>query len=156
MNYQAFAQETCKIELTKNVYALIDKEDYELVSQYHWTYDGRYARRNFYKNNKPTKVYLHRFILGSKSTLDIDHINRDKLDNRRSNLRLCSRTENSRNKNKSKNNTSGISGVYWHKAAKKWAARIRAPGKSVHLGVFDDINLAKKVRQDAERKYWAI
>ena len=69
---------------------------------------------------------------------DIDHINVARGDNRFSNLREATRSENLRNRGAQKNNTSGFKGVSWQKSSRKWDARINIHGKVVHLGYFDD------------------
>lgn len=73
---------------------IIDKEDVEKISGYRWTFNGKYVR--MYKGTSP--VYLHRFLLDYEGDLDIDHINGDRLDNRKENLRIVSRAENLWNK----------------------------------------------------------
>jgi len=83
----------------------------------------------------------------------IDHINQDKSDNSISNLRSVSHSENMRNRKLSENNTSGVGGVTWCVRAKKWVARITVGGHRKHLGYFDDINMATKVRKNAKIKY---
>lgn len=98
------------IELTQGKRAIIDDEDYELVSKYKWHFDGRYAA---HKGRK--KIYMHRLIMG-KSPLDVDHINRDKLDNRRKNLRFCTRSQNLLNKK--------VKGVYSSKLHSNWEVRV--------------------------------
>lgn len=84
---------------------------------------------------------------------EIDHINHDKRDNRIDNLRNVTHLENGRNMSITKNNTSGIPGVYWCKKSKKWKAHIQFDGEYKYLGLFDDINLAKQVREKAKKKY---
>lgn len=84
---------------------------------------------------------------------DIDHINGDGTDNRESNLRDVSKRTNMMNKKMMSNNQSGIQGVYWHKAARKWAAFIGVNGKVEYLGIFTSKKDAVRARQDAEKKY---
>jgi len=77
---------------------------------------------------------------------EIDHINRDATDNRWYNLRASSRKQNSKNKSKYRTNTSGVSGVHWHKKTNKWMARCKVGGRRYHLGYFNDIeDAAQKV-----------
>lgn len=85
--------------------------------------------------------------------MQIDHINHIRDDNRIENLRLVSNQENHKNISMQSNNTSGITGVYWHKAAKKWMASIKIDGKMRYLGLFSDINSAAKARLSAEKEH---
>lgn len=128
------------IELTgkrgKGKFVIVDDEDFVRVTKIKWHFDGRYAAWK----PKTGKVYLHRFIMG-KGKKDIDHINRDKLDCRKENLRFVTRSVNIFNKGMNKNNTSGIKGVYWHRGAKKWMVLI---GNN-YLGVFKNFNEAKAI-----------
>ena len=71
-------------------------------------------------------------------TGDIDHVNRDKLDNRIRNLRLATPSQNGANTAVKSRNTSGFKGVTWHKSCKKWQAAIKVAGKNIHLGLWDD------------------
>ena len=82
----------------------------------------------------------------------IDHIDRNKINNSWSNLREVSQTCNMRNKSIMKNNKSGVIGINWNKESKKWMARIRTP-KTVYLGLFENIIDAAKARWEAEVKY---
>ena len=75
---------------------IIDREDAERVSNFRWTFNGKYVR--MFKGTSP--IYLHRFIMDYKGDLDIDHINGDKLDNRKGNLRIVDRAENIWNQEK--------------------------------------------------------
>lgn len=87
-------------------------------------------------------------------SLDIDHINGCRFDNRIQNLRLVSRRENCKNRSMYKNNTSGVMGVYWYERLNKWTANIwnGQTMKMLHLGVFEDKNDAIKARKEAEQK----
>lgn len=83
----------------------------------------------------------------------IDHANRNKLDNRIENLRLATISQNQHNKNIQKNNTSGIKGVSWYKRLKKWQVQIMVNKKSIHFGHFEDLELAELVITEARQKY---
>jgi len=83
----------------------------------------------------------------------IDHINCDRGDNRLCNLREVNIYQNNHNSKINKNNTSGIKGITWNKKAQKWCAQICANGKSIYLGLFNDIDLAELVVQEARIKY---
>ena len=86
--------------------------------------------------------------------LIIDHINHDKSDNRKSNLRMCTVAQNNFNKGLSKNNTSGIIGVYWSKKDRKWRSRIMINRKSISLGMFNNLEDAIRARLQAEVNYF--
>lgn len=134
-----------EILLTRGKVALVDDEDYEWLNQYKWSanYIGGkfYAVRSGPRPQKET-IYLHRVVMGTPKGMDVDHINGDGLDNRRSNLRLSTHTENLQNQRKRPNNTSGFKGVSWKKQDGKWRARITVNGKAVALGHFDDLEEA--------------
>lgn len=82
-----------------------------------------------------------------------DHIDGNGLNNRIDNLRAVSQTENLRNQRKYSNNTSGVSGVSWHKLTQKWMAHIRVNRQRIHLGLFADKSEAIAARKAAEAKY---
>ena len=85
----------------------------------------------------------------------LDHINRDRSDNRIANLRDVSHKQNMQNAGKPSNNTSGHPGVYWHKRDFKWVAQIRHNYKQIFLGCFTTIEDAVSARKAAEKIYWA-
>lgn len=84
---------------------------------------------------------------------EVDHINHDRYDNRFCNLRAVSHLENCRNESKKINNTSGYTGVTWHKRAKKWLAQIMVQGKNRYLGLYKDKEEALRQRKLAELEY---
>ena len=94
------------------------------------------------------------YVYGSWPTDQIDHINRNRTDNRISNLRDVSHKQNHQNKSKPSNNTSGHPGVYWHRWASKWLAQIKHNQKMIHLGCYDTIEEAIAARKAGELKYW--
>lgn len=129
----------------------IDLEDINLVKQYKWNLTPQnYCRNGTYC------ISLHSLIIGDYDTkkFAIDHINRDRLDNRRSNLRVVDYSLNGFNKGKQSNNTSGHVGVSWEKKRNKWETHIKVNGKKKFLGYFDDIDDAIKVRKEAEVEYY--
>lgn len=95
----------------------------------------------------------HRIILamttGEWPLAQVDHINGNRADNRIENLRSVSRAENQRNKATYRSNTSGISGVYWHKQSLKWCVAVQSGGKRKFIGLFCDIEAARAARNDA-------
>jgi len=103
------------------------------------------------------KYYAHRlaflYMNGSFPAREVDHINHDRADNRWSNLRQASRSGNMKNCSRHANNTSGVTGVSFHKPNKKWRAFIGVCGKAIHIGMFDNFNDAVSARRGAELKY---
>lgn len=94
------------------------------------------------------------FVYGQWPTKDLDHINRVRHDNRISNLRELSRAENCQNQPIRRSNKSGATGVYYHKASKKWAASINIGCKQIHLGVYATQEEAVKIRRNAELEHY--
>ena len=137
--------EVIGIELTQGERALIDAADADLVSRFTWRFDGRYAVTEI----DGCKVYLHRLLRSPPPGMMVDHLNRVKLDNRRANLIVCSRSWNNRNKAKMTGTGSRFPGAYWFPERKKWQAKIRVDGKSKCLGYFDTEEEAGKAYQDA-------
>jgi hypothetical protein len=90
---------------------------------------------------------------GEWPTDQIDHINGVRDDNRISNLRVVSNQENLKNASMRRNNTSGVTGVCWHKLQRKWVAQIKINGRRLNLGLFDTIEEAAAVRKEASIKY---
>lgn len=94
------------------------------------------------------------YVYDEWSTIDIDHIDGNRSNNKIENLRLASRSQNNINSGPPKNNTSGIRGVYWHKKAGKFTASIGVNGKSLYLGLFSSREEALSARLSAEIKYY--
>ena len=129
----------------------IDKNDLEKCSKLTWHYAKNKDSKYIQTRIKGKMIKLHRYIMNiNNSNLVVDHINRNPLDNRKSNLRICSYKENSFNKSIRVDNTSGIAGVSFHKINKKWKAKIKYNNLTIHLGYFEDINEALINRRVAE------
>lgn len=126
----------------------IDIQDIELVKNIKWSYANGYVR------NSNQNIIMHRLITNAPEGMVVDHINRDPLDNRRFNLRICTQTQNLMNKVVRKDASSGVKGVFYHKRDKLWIARIHANSKRIRLGGFKNKNDAIKARQKAEIKYF--
>ena len=127
-----------KIKLTQGKYVLVDDEDFDWLNQWKWlAFDNN---GHFYAARRPKSgiVFMHRLILESGKGNIVDHANQDTLDNRRSNIRLCTRAENQANRGSSKGSASIYKGVTWDKRGKKWCAAIKVDGKSIALGRFED------------------
>lgn len=131
---------------------LIDLDDIEKVKDYRWSFKG-YVGKGYVKNEK-NKLFLHKFIMNAPKGVVVDHINHNKLDNRKCNLRICTHSQNNMNRVKQSNNTSGYTGVYWSKEHSKWHAQIECNKKRIHLGYYNDIEDAVKARKQAEIEYF--
>lgn len=138
-----------EINLDKGKVALVDDSDYEWLSSLKWRAhnpSGR-ERRSFYALTGYKGVAMHRMITNCPNGLHVDHINGDSLDNRRSNLRVCTPKENNRNRRAviSKRSKSKYLGVDLDRAGKKWVARIGVNYKKFHLGTFTSEEEAARI-----------
>ena len=152
---------TKKIKLTQGKFTLVDDDDYEKLNKHKWyaCYHGKncyVVRSSPNINGKYHEIRMHRQILGLKygDGKIADHRNRITLDNRRSNLRIVSKSMNNRNNNGHSHNTSGYPGVCWHKAGKKWMSYISMNNKQIYLGLYESKQDAIEAREQGEIKYW--
>lgn len=134
-----------QIHLRGGGFTLVDEADYERLVQWTWhahTPTGKakaYVRRHIRVDGHQLRIYMHREILGLKrgDRTQVDHRNGDTLDNRRANLRCATQSQNLHNAPPNKASTSGVKGVGWVKAKKKWRARIKVQQRRHSLGYFD-------------------
>ena len=134
------------IELTKGKVALVDDQDYERVNRHGWSlHSAGYAACTI----KYKAVLLHNFVNPPPEGLRNDHINQDKLDNRKSNLRFVTCAQNQYNRGLPKNNTTGYKGVAFNKQIQKYVAQIRVNGKLRYLGCFPQPEEAAKAYDNA-------
>ena len=96
------------------------------------------------------------YMTGNFPINQIDHINHIRTDNRIENLRDVTNQENQFNRSLQKDNTSGYTGVHWHKQANKWVTQIQINGKIIHLGLFNNPEEASQAYQEAKVKYHII
>lgn len=140
------------IPLTKGYSATVDDCDFELLNQWKWqvvcTDTKRYAGRNPGGGGRSKYVSMHRLLLNAPKGMEVDHLDGDGLNNRRSNLRLCTHAENLCNVGPPRNNTSGIKGVSWYKRVRKWRVRITHLGKDIFAGYFSDRDDAARAVKD--------
>jgi hypothetical protein len=137
-----------EIPLTHGKVALVDDADYDELSQFRWTAvceHGVYYAKRFTGMSRNRYERMHRRILQPKDGECVDHINHNTIDNRRSNLRICTARENSLNQSK-RPGKSRFKGVCWNKRLGTWMAKIHPNRKTKHLGLF-------KVEEDAARAY---
>lgn len=143
---------SCRIPLSgdrgRGLYALVSPDDFEWAGRLLWHLrpDGYVGRTEPKPDGGKHTVFLHREVNGTPAGYLTDHINNDKLDNRRENLRTATDTENNLNRRQRTDNTSGFRGVSFHKATKKWQAAIACKRKWKSLGYF-------ATREDAARAY---
>lgn len=138
------------IELTNGGYALVDVRDYKKVQNYRWSMAGRgYAIGN---NKKRKLAKMHHLVMNKKHGYEIDHINLNKLDNRRSNLRYVTHSINTLNGPLRSTNKSGHRGVcYWWRDG-GWRAYAVVDNKQIHLGYFKNKEEAIEARLIFEKE----
>lgn len=135
-------------------YTIIDTFDYELVKDLCWGESSDHYAKAYRKAPVSENIRLHRLLMSPDRQHEVDHKNNDRLDNRRSNLRICTRKDNSRNISLRSDNTSGNIGVSFIKCVNRYEANIMVNGKHIYIGRYKNIDDAVKARQDAEIKYF--
>lgn len=120
----------------KDRVCLIDLADLELVSQHRWHLDSKgYATTSVSKGRMRFTYTLHRLLMGFPE-VQVDHADRNKLNNCRQNLRLASGSQNKANVGISTRNSSGYKGVSWDNRSNKWRAQISYQNKLIYLGLY--------------------
>jgi len=142
------------IPLIRGGFAIVDGDDYAKLAEYKWYCEHNcntsYAVRS--KNHK--RIYMHRQILNAPNGKVVDHKDGNGLNNLRSNLRLCTKTQNMRNRRPWLSCSSRYKGVSWDKSSKKWRARITFNGKKSHIGQFDDeVEAARAYDREAKELF---
>lgn len=131
------------IPLTLRMVTTVDAADYEWLSQYRWFAKGTGGKYYAGRAERGEMIMMHREIMKPPPGMVVDHIDGDSLNNRRSNLRICTPRQNNHNRT-FKGNTSGFAGVY--PQGKRWRAQITHKGEQIKIGVFDDKIEAAKAR----------
>jgi hypothetical protein len=150
----ALAEGAKLIPLSRGKVAIVDAEDYPGLSKHKW-YANR-AKRTCYARGtiEGRHVRMHRQILTAPRGLVVDHINRNGLDNRKSNLRICTHFQNQQNRRPALNCRSKYKGVRWSKRDKKFRAGIMHNKKSYYLGMFEnEIDAAKAYDKKAKELF---
>lgn len=141
---------------SKGVRILVSEEDYPLLSQWRWRLsDNGYVIRMIYvgggRAGKKTRfIRMHHLILPKKEGLEVDHINGIRTDNRRENLRYCTKAQNLTNSRAKRGGQGGFRGVF--PARDRFMARIRVEGAAYYLGVFDTAEEAARAYDIAARE----
>lgn len=137
------------VSLTRGYETVIDATAISLIEGRNW-----FASPNLYavRSERGTMVMMHRVLTNAPSTMQVDHINGDGLDNRGANLRLATHAENGLNKGCLKNNKIGIKGVSWCRRSEKWKAQIQLNGRSKTLGRFDTTEEAAAAYREAAQQ----
>jgi len=129
-----------QIPLGGGYYTYVDAADYEWLSQWKWHLQNGYAVRR----EKTKLIFMHRQIMQPPPGMVVDHQNRNKLDNTRDNLLVCTQQENCFNRSQRNGSSSRFRGVSYSKSARKWVARITFRGRRLHLGCFaEEVDAAR-------------
>lgn len=158
VTHMADPKNTKLIPLTQGKFAIVDAADYEWLSQRKWGCNcNGYARatEGYVDKNgikKRRDIFMHRLVANTPINMVTDHINGNPLDNRRSNLRACSNSQNRCN-GKIKISSSKYKGVFWHKSAKKWVSQIVVDKKAHYLGIYEKELDAAKAYNNVAKKY---
>jgi hypothetical protein len=152
------------IKLSNGMKAIIDAEDWKKVKHFSWGFGYGHAKKSgyqqyvgAYKGNYQGSMMLHRFIMDTPKGFHTDHINGNHLDNRKSNLRVCSAQQNQWNSRKHIIQSSKYKGVSWYKRDKCWRAYANLNYQQIHLGYFkSEIEAAKVYNRKAKELYGAF
>jgi hypothetical protein len=150
-----------RIPLTQGQFALVDDEDFERLIKHKWYAKWNNNTKSFYaarhlsrrEDGRTDTIRMHREITGAVKTQIVDHVNHNTLDNRRSNIRICSMAESSSHRRVQSNNKSGFKGVTRIASSQKWRAYIRTHLVQVHLGNFQNPEDAAAAYDAASLRY---
>lgn len=137
------------IELTQGHYTLVDSDDIPFLRQWNWTLSIGKSWKRAYRKEGKTSVFLYTALMNTPLGMVVDHRNRNPLDNRRSNLRICTQRVNAANSSKI---TLGAPGIVWHKRDKRFQVSLYVNKKVHHLGYFKEFDEAVRIRFSAEQE----
>lgn len=145
-----------KIKLSKEKFALVDEDDFDRTSRLKWhahkkPRDGSFYACSNIRGGRGIIVKMHRLIMNAGPSEIVDHINGNGLDNRKRNLRICTKTQNCRNQGLRSDNRSGFKGV--HQRGKKYRVQIQFMGKYINIGTFQDKISAARAYDAAAKKF---
>ncbi|NES03982.1 MAG: hypothetical protein F6K22_14750 [Okeania sp. SIO2F4] len=142
-----------EILITRGQVVIVDEQDYEELSKHKWYLIDGFAARTIKKDDKRTTIYMHRVIMDAPMGVSVYHINHNKLDNQRENLRLVKGSARM-HRRPSVKHSSKYRGVYWCKDKRKWIAEIKVYKKQIRLGRFEVEKDAAIAYDEAARKYY--
>lgn len=159
MSLNLFGNRMKTIRLTRNKFALVDDQDFNWLNEFNWyAHKGKspglwYVSRGV---NKPkrTTISMHRLILDVPQGVDIDHIDRNGLNNQRNNLRVATKIQNAGNQRKIVGASSRYKGVTWHKRDNRWQAQLQTKKRMLFLGTFTIEQEAALAYDEAAMKYF--
>ena len=146
------------IPLTQGQNAIVDAADFEWLSQWVWYAQWKRSTRSFYARRsgpRPKRgIKMHRVIMKFSEGKEVDHINHDTLDNRKNNLRICTREQNARNFKQDVRNSTGFWGVFEEKGRITWRATFKVKGKRIKLGNYATKEEAAHAYDAAARQHY--
>lgn len=148
-----------RIKLTRGKYAIVDPDDFERLNRYKWQctnlgYARRTASRMCDKRRKRVAIQMHNVVCTTPQGMTVDHINRNRLDNRKANLRAVTLEQNNWNRKYVKKRAkTRYTGIYWNSQMKKWQVRLMIKGRSRSFGYYADEVEAAKVYDKVVKEY---
>ena len=138
------------IPLSRGTYAIVDTDNLRGLNLYRWLSSHKIGTKYARRFEKGRTIYMHREIMNAPDGMEVDHINRNGLDNRRENLRLCTKAQNQQNSKKRRGKSSIFKGVSWDKKRRKWRVEITVNKKQIMLGRFpSEMEAAKAYDREA-------
>lgn len=157
IDFEELPEDVSLIALGYKRYAIVDTEDLRRLSRFRWFASNKSKKSSkpkFYaqRNDVDKTIYMHHEVLSMDGSIQLDHINGNTLDNRKANLRVCTRRQNSQNSRKRQGCSSRFKGVFWSKNTGKWRARIKNSVKRIHLGYFESESQAAKAYDEKAKE----